>query len=867
MISITSVEHNPVAFGSDSAVPGLNGNVGNAYKTIIQGYMQKKTQEPKSLQFFAAGNIVNNINGLDTEDFVVNTDLLVGEKIKFVGAITNIGVFTIASVVGRSIVTVEALADEVAENVTIYVTSKITSGDFYYNTISNSSPLTWLSRVDKGTLQRYSFTGFDATVATPVYLVVGTQSFGWIADTITAPNITRTYIVGNGIDGTTYKQSFTITQYWVIPLFWLKEYYNNLRLTLGGKFNPPGDFQDGEINGTPIRNGLQYVCRLDARYLPGQAISNTGSSLPTMGVCSWFNQNDQRTTPEFYFDSIEYVDAATGNQITAMDVGKTVNVTIKVKSLSGLFENNSTQMVLGYSSCPMNETNYQNTLTTLNQNLMIESANNILGSAPVNGSNYSSAPNYNIITGMSATYVDANNATITFQAKYSAFVQDILSGRPLLDRNYLLSACIETIADDGSTVFNNRVTILCDFQNANYDTGNKNLFGLVDYIRFYPYPFSNMNPRNNVAGGPGDPCLVKIPFWVETTAQGNVLPTLGNVNFQIVAIKTGKADFIVEQYQVDASAFCRVNNQQQIEISETRNYRTYTNDPYNSISISPAPQFNSGTKKAFLMQYGFVIRYDGWTNILPAAIGGQSCNNDINNDGVNVNNNWINLIQNGWSLVVRLSASVIGYDGTVSPFQTQTTLSIVTAPTEKPDFILNTYYYDANTLVLQSGMIPGGQTLVKFLFTSDGNPIPSPYDSYWGSVFADIMTGGPTTRRFASSEKVSEGDSPFAAPSEFITDVLLDTMGNQILDPLGNGIETGPAPTETFANGNVRIGVYPNGLVILETIYDDTVDKWLATNRNSFILIPRLGFKLVNALTDPQGNYILDTDEQQMIAP
>lgn len=417
---------------------------------------------------------------------------------------------------------------------------------------------------------------------------------------------------------------------------------------------------------------------------------------------------------------------------------------------------------------------------------------------------------------------------------------------------------------------NNRVAILCDFNNASYDTGNPNLLGLWNHLWCFHYPNRGENPRNSIAGVEGDPVYVQVPFWVETAKVNDVQPVLENATISIVATKQGKTDFVVESWTVQTGSACRSGNRQNVNIQQTKGYTSYPNDPYNSASfmVDNRPANNKGTKLGFLMQYAFQLRYDYWNGILTTAIGGASCNTDINNDIANVNNSWSNLATNGWSFVLRFSANVTGYDNTITPFQAQTTMTVYPGgqlPDTGPAYAPIITYYNENG-IMQSGIIAGGQTRIRVKYVSNGVAIPAPYDSFWGSVLGNLLNGNPNSQRFASSEYASESGSPFSAPSALLGDVLLTAGGQQMLTAGGTAMTAAQGkPTYQNASGGVWIAYYKDsGEICMETIYDDTVTNW-GLNAGQMIVLPRIGFKVSKVLRTASGEDLLTADGQQII--
>jgi len=448
-----SLAFNPKKF-SDAAVNYLNGCVTNYYRAVNNISIQKYTSTPKKLYF--NGNTIKNLNNLDTDSFINTYGFVIGETIIIPASASNNGNLVITGLTDKTITVSTTLTTETLPVGYIYMNTKVTALDYYYNLINNQEAISFLSKTDINTLQKYTVTGIDPTVGAPVNLQVGTKSFAWVTDGVTAPSQTTSTIVGTGWTGNlgqdtpahiagSYIQSFTIYHN-----FYLAPYFLAPLLSYFQTDSPPPDFQDGQINGSPLNNGWQYICQVNAKYAAGIAYQNTGQNIPAPGNVAWFDQNDSRTVPEFSTASVSYVDAVTGNPLTALDIGKSVNVTIKIKSASGLFVNVAgdvpgTTLTVSHIYCPLDASSYENTATTLGQNFMGDTQVTTVGAAAVNGITFGTP--YQLLSNILATFVDAYNVTVTFNVKYAALLLSILQGKSVNDRNYLLTICTETITD------------------------------------------------------------------------------------------------------------------------------------------------------------------------------------------------------------------------------------------------------------------------------------------------------------------------------------------------------------------------------------------------------------------------------------
>ena len=823
-VTITSVQCSAVKWTSDNAKSILDGVILDRYKAVINFYISKLSAG-KNLKFNSGTNTIVNNNALDNEDFTKTWN--VGEHIKIPESASNSGDLTLIGVSQRTLYVSNSLTNETLQVGNIHLNSQVTNLEFFYNLIQQAL----LANYQTGNVSNYKYivSGLNAAdTSTTSYLQIGTKDFSWVFDAVTAPTQSTSTIVGAGwahsSSSDDFKQYFTLTHY-----------FNQFLPSFAG----PNLLSQISNNNGPL-NSLCYAANINAKYDASGNIYNTGNYIGNGGLGAWFNENNSGTIPEYTLNSIVYTDSL-GNPLTALDFSKQCNVTIKIKSASGLFSNNETYISLRHIYIPLNDSQYINTPTTQPQNLMGDNARQKAGASAINGVNYGTS--YQVLENVVVTYVDTYNLTITFSTVYASQLQDTLKGQSSANRNYILSITTENIVGFGANI-TDRVCIICDQQNMQYDQSNPNLMGLIDYIHAFHYPNINGGEKNSFAGYEGDPVFAQIPFWTETAASGGVVPTFKTASARIVAKKSGQPDFIIEKQDIDVSLICLLNNTAQPNVNNTKGYNSYSGDPYNSIILQRQSSNDSGTKKAYLLQYGFVLRYDYWAQILTANPGGVVCNNPINNDIANVNNSWSNLIQNGWTLAFRFYGEMIGYDGFVTTYQADTNIecrALGLANDSGPNFACQINYYDTNGDPV-NGIQTGTQTKVSAVFTPDVPAFPSGFNAYFGAIFIDLLNqGGPTTRRFCSTEIPSESSSPFSAP---------------------------PARSDassSYSNCNATMNIYNStGILIVETIFDDTV--WpLEQFIQTAMLAARIGYKDSSLQTN--SGIDIETNNSQILQP
>lgn len=776
----------------------------------------------RRLKFDNVHNVISNANNLDSRNFITD-GWLPGETFQPQGtANNNSGSFTIVSVTASALIVTGSMNAEtgvgsIAENCSLNLTSQITGVEVFYNLVGSTEAENYISKTDVNYLQKlYIGSGLNASDTETVHdLLVGTKSFAWNTSSLTLPNITNSTIVGAGWTG--FIQTFTINVYFVTVTVGGNELYNYLRSGIKPSFYP-----------------VSYITSVNGKYDQSGLIPHTGNSLSTTGVGSWFNENNAGTVPEYSIGSITYTDL-NGNPLTALDIGQNVNVSITVNSATGQFvnagESPGTKFKVGFAYLPLNSSQYQNNGNQWQSNHLIDGGTNTIGAASTNGSGYGG--NNQSLTNIVVTWVSSSQVIITYTVVFSAYIISTLAAQGPGNRNYLLHVITEQLGGSGSNL-SDRVCMVVDVNNCIYNQNNAALSKLVDYIKWNTFPQRYGGVTNSGSGVEGDMLMNDTCFLVESAIVNGVMPTLNKVTGMVVAVKPGEPDFIVESQTIDSAQGCLNGGRQVINTSIQRGYKTFPGDAYNTISLVNDDRNNMGTLKAFKFHYSFVLRYDFWQGINTTNPGGANCNNAINNDIQHVNNSWSNLVQNGWNLVYRVYWEVIGYDGWITPFQAQS--PIICMPTGTlanagPQFGSVITYYDINNNPIV-GIQAGTQTRIRATYITNGDPLPSGYDTYMGAIMIDLaLSGGPSSRRTANTEYASEIGSPFSAAPEI-------------------------AGATTFVdNGNMSLNIMPDGSIVLETIYDDTIDNWSSKSNATLILVPRLNLK-DSAILSAAGNDI-----------
>ncbi len=795
----------------------LNQGVTSRIDVEIDFYISWNLTEAR-LAFDSAGTIAM-LNEYDTRTFT-DEGFQVDDTITVVNSPSNDGDFTITAISedGRTITVAEAVTTENGESVDIHGTTPITVVDLYDNFIENSAPETYVSPVDPNTKNRLTAIDVDATeVLHETNFRARTKYKSWInfdIDNYTTGESSDCTIIGAGI--TDYKQMFTINKrMYVTPLYTIDQLFNFDE-------NVAPDYYTGE-------NSLKYIFRIEGRYTDGTPTADHYGSLTTAkGSGGWFDEANNGRLPEYYVSAIAY--GLGGDVYDSLSVEGNTEVTITFKSRSGIFTNTSaTKMRLIFYVCPDSESDYQLTTdTTLLDNFNLDRVFSYVGAPAVNGSRYGTSRQ--AITAATFTYVDANTVTVEFTFTGGSDLVDYWQGKEDNQRKYVIA-----LSSEGSTVTTTKGTISnvarADFNSAFWDKDDSTLFDFVGSgIEAFEYPDEDTYGVGSIEGFEGDWWMTRCRFKVynDPDADGNT-PTVKQVKVQVIAYKTDNDDFVLEEKLIDCSSFRKIDDVQQLSVSDSRGFISYDDDVRNEVTLARYATGDTATMAAYELNYPLILRYEDWIN----AIDSQR----LNADGVNtvpdvakgiqdVTMKWANYSGiNGWALKFKLTWIITGTDGHDNEFYSSIPIEVNTAtqiiwsgvsgsPTQ------SLQYFDEDETEEINCLVRNGVTLVRCTWTGDFPDQPTS-SGYYGCMLAVKTTSGTIfDQRFASTEVDSEEDSPWSATA------------------------ADPSAATSYANGNLRINIYETlgtvTSIVVEGYFDST---YLGETSEQVMILPRLGAK------------------------
>lgn len=795
----------PVDFLGDAGggVSFFNGRVMQKMKCVINGYFEWNLLQAQ-FTFTSSDKSILMTNNTDPRTFP-GQGFQIGDSITIANSNSNNGTFTILTISNQKITVAESVTDEKALSADIHGVTAITTIDFYSNLIKNGAPENYFSLTDSSTEQKLTASGLDANdTSTTVYFSLGTKSAAWVTDAMNADfTMVNTKIKGAGISS--YKQNFTITQYFFVAPFYLTNQFNNFQNRVA-----PDYFSNG--------NQLTHIFRVDGKFDKYNPIADQSGGIENQnGLSAWFDENINGQLNDYYVSAISYQDHDTSVTLSSLDINKNVLVTATLKSRSGRFANHSgglagtgTEIVAGFFACPNSESLYQNTQTTLLQNFFSDRCERETGIAGTgSGENYGTG--YQAITNCAFTFIDANTITCRFIFSAGATLKTYLESQSDRLRNYAIYFQTQdvTIKANKQTDF---VTCLGDFNLCAWDKTDPSLFSFTNRGNaIYSYPDDGLTPMGNLDCFEGDPFFVQDSFLVSKSQ------TIKNVNFKIVAKASGKADFIFEQKIISCMQMNKVKGIQQLSFLDTRGFISYDNDPRNTILISRDPGNDTTDMAAYVAQYASIVRYEDWISALQLSAlttPGASLS-DLEKDFGTITQRWANYSGvNGWNLYYRFECVVVDNNGFENTFYSDSPITIAQS---------NSSTWSSETQTLQyftedeseeiKNIDADNKTLIRL--TVNGT-LPLPFDAsgYYGYMFSQLSNDSSANRRFASSEHPSETSSPFTATDE---DKSADL---------------------SWANGNVRINVYLGSKVVIESLFDA---KIYGANTDDIQLFAKIG--------------------------
>jgi len=456
------------------------------------------------------------------------------------------------------------------DSISIYGTTSLTAIIYKYNLIENSDPENYLSKIDNNT---QSFTG-DGLTGTDTILMPQGSFLSWQDN----GNVK----VKTGTSGVTGYQRFIITHEFYITPFYLPDQYN--------------DLQNG-ISPSYLKDicSIKYISSFNLKKsLINPNISHGGSDSLMLGAVSWFDEHYNGLMPiEFNKQSIVY--SVGGTTVTELQPNSVTHVIIEVNSVNNLFLTANTNFIVNLFKLPINEDEYQNTLTNMFENFVFEQCFQTIGSGAVSG-------DYGIFTNVAGTIV-ANRLHIEFDVTFTA-AQKLL----IADRQYIISVITDDHTQPHAT--SKEVNVLCDY-NSFLSTLDNPLLLTLDSCKFWEHPFDSTvlnTGTKNFRGWITDGVYNETQF---TLSAGSLLNYL---KFKIRAYNSITLEsFDLMLYNINLSNNPVIGGNRIVSINTTRGFKLITGSLRNLIKLD-----NTGIVNNYLLKFACKLRWEDWIQLLLA---------------------------------------------------------------------------------------------------------------------------------------------------------------------------------------------------------------------------------------------------------
>jgi len=695
----------------------LPGNVGEKIMVRTDFYVQWAIED--TLMVFDTTDDSITLGDVLQQLSWIEEGFKVGDTIQVTGTVSNNGSWTIESLTDRVIIVTGNLTNETDSSANVYGTTPVVALDYFSNTIPNSSQANYFSLTDPKHQQRWKASGLDASdVVTETNMLIASDSLGWVTANITDPltgESDEVTVIGMGISAD-YKQQFRIDEFFYIAPVWTRSLINNFT----------EDSVPDYFTGTDC---LKHITRIVGKFNANDPeVYHEGEEADVNGLTSWFNRNVEGTRPEYYVESVTYTDVLTSEVVDAPDFNRTTEVVVVIKSRNGVLAN-TTAICLMSAMLPLDEEDFTNTPdTVMRENLYMDRIVGELNTLTGDGEYFGT--DYQVITDVTGVRTNGTTGSITFTIDLSTAGKAYLESKGSDNRKstYWIAIKDPTIT---STSDGQHLTLLPDVFDFEFNQDDDSLVEFYgDTFATFEYPDTTLNPYGDITGWEGDPIYNKVQFRVQGTEVSGVSPTIKTVKMQVVAVKTGEDDFIIEEEIIDTSQVRKLRTTpglaqfaQTVDVNREREFHSADDDPFTRVALNRDSANDSGAMKAYVLEYGMVLRYEYWINSFPqkGVVGNTTNDEDVVKDVEEVVQRWNNFdAVNSWSLKLRFVVEVEGYDEAVTEFfaeKSMVSLAYSDDATEGDVIAGETKLYDELETEEIGMVVEDGITLVRTTFS------------------------------------------------------------------------------------------------------------------------------------------------------
>ena len=354
-----------------------------------------------------------------------------------------------------------------------------------------------------------------------------------------------------------------------------------------------GNLQDNILPDLFNTNSLKYAFDVEFRIAlsnPNKAIKATYESIK--GSVGWFNQNFNGFDNDYQIESIVYEDSALTTSTDGLQISSKTKATITVSKLSGALTVGQRAGV--FVSYLPTQSEYQNTVTTLQENYLIDSLYHTEGTTAKVGTGIIKSLDSSIVSG---------DLVIVAEFEYTTAQQLRLT----TESNYLL---VVQMADSALSAGNSdRVNLIADVQNYQKGTFIEGLFNITDF----GYLVNGMTLVES-----GSPTIAEIWNEDSISAVGSFDLDLANesflerIEFALVAFNTvTNSYFLLDSYFINTANAIVSGGSQQININQSRGYvQAYEPDVFNTINIAIGSKV--GDLQGYTFNFAQKLKWQEW---------------------------------------------------------------------------------------------------------------------------------------------------------------------------------------------------------------------------------------------------------------
>jgi len=741
-ITVTSCKYYDEFIGNTGSNRGsdhLIGSVGSKVTAVIDFYVKVSAENLTLITRASENTITRTDSGSFIKDGFQQGNEIYAENL---GADT--GTWSVSIVTDKVLTIAGSLTTSSTYlNASIYRDNNPTASEYYYNLVENDAPDSFVSLTDNQTQQRYIATGISPTGSTRTYTIAA-NSKAWAID---ADGFGVT-IQGTGISN--HKHYFRITQVFVITPIALSSQIENLQ----NGIPPAPDYMAD-------RKCLRHVFKINMKLDKTDPEHYDTIIFSRKGNTAWYGEYLNGQDATYSVSDVTYTyDGESVNEVQ-YDSSTATTVNFTLNSTENVFTTGTTATVqMAY--IPINETEYVNTTRKFRDVFAYDRATVTCGAGAVSGINLGT--NYSQIFSVTATYVSSTQITISADIKLAAALATTIGSNESDNRNYLIFVTTQdkSLTQTKQTDMN---SVIVDVNSYGKDLDDPTLWFVNPNVSYYNA--SGLNLGSSLSGKAGDIVRAVVPFQVKNSGSQK----LYSIGVVTKAVHTGGTDtFILEEWEADTSGYCLDDGVQQIDISQSRNYRLPSSHILNNITVTRNTALDTSIRAGYTLSYPFYLRYETWRTLENA-----DC------DFGDATQNWAEIsAKSGWSIKQYITAEV--YDPATdytTEFQQVCDINVKTTSATGDTGVWGvvTTYDNASVNEQYGEVLNYENTTVVANFYGNFSSLPSGTTGYYAILYLDQgnIGGVNWTYPFASNEDLRQADglSPWIGATGTTTTVQI----------------------------------------------------------------------------------------------